>query len=194
MLGQPAVVAAQTIKDVANSGRADPSLSTDQEDQGRPDVSRPARRRSCSTGPTCTPRPDGRQDQRGDQDVFQNLGWAPYPAVYPSVPGQSSVGGANIGVSAYGPISGAATQAAICMTRSYWENQEAINEGLPPVTVTSYTNPAVIKAYPFAPVLLKQLEHATNRPETPLLLGCDAGDPADAASAAGSSRCRTSTA
>ena len=53
------------------------------------------------------------------------------------------------------------------MTRYYWQNQEAINEGLPPVTVASYHNPAVIKAYPFAAVLLKQLEHATNRPETP---------------------------
>ena len=53
------------------------------------------------------------------------------------------------------------------MTRYGWQNQEAINEGLPPVTIASYTNPAVVKQYPFAAILLKQLEHATNRPETP---------------------------
>ena len=100
--------------------------------------------------------------------VFQNLGWAPYPAIYPNVPGRSSVGGANIGVSKYGPNPALAEQAAICMTRPYWQNQEAINEGLPPVTINSYTNPAVVKAYPFASVLLNQLEHATTRPQTPL--------------------------
>ena len=35
VLGKPAVEAATIIKDVATSGRADPSLSTNQEDQGR---------------------------------------------------------------------------------------------------------------------------------------------------------------
>jgi multiple sugar transport system substrate-binding protein len=95
------------------------------------------------------------------------MGWAPYPSVYPGVPGKSSVGGANIGVSAYSKYPKQALAAALCMTRYYWQNQEAINEGLPPVTIASYHNPTVIKSYPFAAVLLKQLEHATNRPETP---------------------------
>ncbi len=168
VLGQPAVVAAQTIKDVATSGRADPSLSTDQEDQGRLSfeagkaafmVNWPyvyaAARTDAATSPVT-------------KHVFQNLGWAPYPAVYPNVPGRSSVGGANIGVSVYGPRPDLAEQAALCMTRPYWQNQEAINEGLPPVTINSYTNPAVVKAYPFASVLFKQLQHATTRPQTPL--------------------------
>ena len=99
--------------------------------------------------------------------VWQNMGWAPYPSVYPGVPGKSSVGGANIGISAYSKYPKQALAAALCMTRYYWQNQEAINEGLPPVTIASYHNPTVIKSYPFAAVLLKQLEHATNRPETP---------------------------
>jgi len=168
VLGKPAVVAAQTIKDVATSGRADPSLSTDQEDQGRlsfeagkaafmvnwPYVYAAARTDAANSAVT--------------KHVFQNMAWAPYPAIYPNVPGRSSVGGANIGVSVYGPRPDLAEQAAICMTRPKWQNQEAINEGLPPVTINSYANPAVVKAYPFASVLLKQLEHATTRPQTPL--------------------------
>jgi trehalose/maltose transport system substrate-binding protein len=167
VLGHPAVVAAQTIRDVATSGRADPSLSTNQEDQGRlafeagkaafmlnwPYVYAAARTDAKTSTVT--------------KHVFENLGWAPYPSVYPGVPGKSSVGGANIGVSAYTPYPKQALAAALCMTRYYWENQEAINEGLPPVTIASYTNPSVVKQYPFAAVLLKQLEHATNRPETP---------------------------
>jgi multiple sugar transport system substrate-binding protein len=167
VLGHPAVVAAQTIKDVADSGRADPSLSTDQEDQGRlafeaghaafmlnwPYVYAAGRTDGATSAVT--------------KHVFENMGWAPYPSVYPGVPGKSSVGGANIGVSAYTKYPSQAIAAALCMTRYYWQNQEAINEGLPPVTIASYHNPAVIKSYPFAAVLLKQLQHATNRPETP---------------------------
>jgi multiple sugar transport system substrate-binding protein len=167
VLGKPAVVAATIIKDVATSGRADPSLSTDQEDQGR---------LAFEAGTAAfmlnwpyvyaAGRTDGATNATA-KHVWENMGWAPYPSVYPGVPGKSSVGGANIGVSAYSKYPRQALAAALCMTRHYWENQEAINEGLPPVTIASYTNPAVVKSYPFAAVLLKQLENATNRPETP---------------------------
>jgi multiple sugar transport system substrate-binding protein len=166
-LGPAAVEAAQIIKDVATSGRADPSLSTDQEDQGRltfeagkaafmlnwPYVYAAARTDAKTSAVT--------------KKVFENLGVTRYPEVYPGHPSHVTVGGANIGVSNYGPHPAESVQAAICMTRLYWENQEAINEGLPPVTIASYSNPAVIKAYPFAKLLLSQLSNATNRPETP---------------------------
>jgi multiple sugar transport system substrate-binding protein len=168
ILGKPAIVAAQTIKDVADSGRADPSLSTDQEDQGR--LSFEAGKAAFMVNWPYV-YAAGRTDSKlsaTTKHVFENMGWAPYPAVYAGVPGRSSVGGANIGVSAYGPRPDLAIQAAVCMTRPNWQNQEAINEGLPPVTIASYTNPQVVKAYPFAAVLLKQLEHATTRPQTPL--------------------------
>ena len=168
ILGKPAIVAAQTIKDVADSGRADPSLSTDQEDQGR--LSFEAGKAAFMVNWPYV-YAAGRTDAKlsaTTKHVFENMGWAPYPSVYAGVPGRSSVGGANIGVSAYGPRPDLAIQAAVCMTRPYWQNQEAINEGLPPVTIDSYANPQVVKAYPFASVLLKQLEHATTRPQTPL--------------------------
>jgi multiple sugar transport system substrate-binding protein len=168
ILGKPAIVAAQTIKDVADSGRADPSLSTDQEDQGR--LSFEAGKAAFMVNWPYV-YAAGRTDSKlsaTTKHVFENMGWAPYPSVYAGVPGRSSVGGANIGVSAYGPRPDLAIQAAVCMTRPQWQNQEAINEGLPPVTIDSYTNPQVVKAYPFASVLLKQLEHATTRPQTPL--------------------------
>jgi multiple sugar transport system substrate-binding protein len=168
VLGKPAVVAAQTIRDVATSGRADPSLSTDQEDQGRLTFEAGKAAFMVNWPYVYAAARTDAADSPVTKHVFQNMGWAPYPAVYSNVPGRSSVGGANIGVSVYGPRPDLAEQAAICMTRPHWQNQEAINEGLPPVTIDSYTNPAVVKAYPFASVLLKQLEHATTRPQTPL--------------------------
>jgi len=167
VLGQPAVVAATILKDVATSGRADPSLAANQENQG--DLAFQAGRAAFmlnwpyvyAAGRTAA------ATSATAKKVQDNTGWAPYPSVYPGVPGKSSVGGANIGVSAYTLYPKQALAAALCMTRYYWENQEAINEGLPPVTIASYHNPTVIKSYPFAAVLLKQLENATNRPETP---------------------------
>lgn len=167
VLGRPAVVAAQIIKDVATSGRADPSLSTNQEDQGRLAFEAGKAAFMLNWPYVYAAGRTDAQTSAVTKQVFKNMGWAPYPAVYPNVPGKSSVGGANIGVSAYTPYPKQAIAAALCMTRYYWQNQEAINEGLPPVTIASYTNPAVVKQYPFAAILLKQLQNATNRPETP---------------------------
>jgi multiple sugar transport system substrate-binding protein len=99
--------------------------------------------------------------------VFQNLGWARYPAVDPGKPSRVSIGGANIGVSNYGKHPDLAIQAALCMTRRNWQDAEAINEGLPPVLNASYDDPKVRKAYPFADLLRGQLENAVTRPATP---------------------------
>jgi multiple sugar transport system substrate-binding protein len=168
VLNQTAVVAAQIIKDVADSGRADPSLSTDQEDQGRLTFEAGKAAFMLNWPYVYAAARTDAQTSAVTKKVYANLGWARYPEVYPGHPSRVSVGGANIGISAYGPNPALATQAAICMTRFNWQNQEAINEGLPPVTTASYHVPAVRKAYPFADLLLAQLKDATTRPETPL--------------------------
>jgi multiple sugar transport system substrate-binding protein len=166
-LDQTAVRAAQIIKDVATSGRADPSLSTNQEDQGRlafeagrgafmlnwPYVYA-AGRASAATGDV-------------PKKVFENLGWARWPAVDADKPSRVSIGGANIGISNFGRHPELATQAALCMTSRKWQDQEAIREGLPPVMNASYDDPEVRKAYPFADLLREQLKDSVPRPETP---------------------------
>lgn len=166
-LDQTAVRAAQIIKDVATSGRADPALSTNQEDQGRlafeagrgafmlnwPYVYAAARA-AAETGSV-------------QKKVFENMGWARWPAVDPDKPSRVSIGGANIGISNYGKHPDLATEAALCMTSRKWQDQEAIVEGLPPVMNASYDAPEVRKAYPFADLLREQLKDSVPRPETP---------------------------
>jgi multiple sugar transport system substrate-binding protein len=166
-LNQTAVQAAQIIKDVATSGRTDPSLSTDQEDQGRlafeagkaafmlnwPFVYAAAKADGATSSVT--------------KKVSQNMGWAPYPRVDANKPSRVSIGGANIGISVYGKHPELATQAALCMTRPKWQAQEAIVEGLPPVINSAYDDPTVRKSYPFADLLRRQLKTAVPRPETP---------------------------
>jgi multiple sugar transport system substrate-binding protein len=166
-LNQAAVQAAQIIKDVATSGRSDPALSTDQEDQGR--LAFEAGKAAFMLNwpyVYAAARADG-ETSPVTKKVFQNMGWAPYPAVDPNKPSRVSIGGANIGVSVFGKHPELATQAALCMTRPKWQAQEAIVEGLPPVINSAYDNPTVRKAYPFADLLRQQLKTAVPRPETP---------------------------
>jgi multiple sugar transport system substrate-binding protein len=166
-LDQTAVQAAQIIKDVATSGRADPSLSTNQEDQTRlaweagrgafmlnwPYVYASART-AAETSPV-------------SKKVFENMGYARWPGVDPGKPSRVSIGGANIGISVYGKRPDLATQAALCLTSRKYQDEEAITEGLPPVMNASYDDPKVRKAYPFADLLREQLKDAVPRPETP---------------------------
>jgi multiple sugar transport system substrate-binding protein len=166
-LDAASVKAAAIIKNVAASGRADPALSTNQEDQARlafeagrgafelnwPYVYASARA-DAKTNPTT-------------KKVYENMGWARWPGVEPGKPSRVSIGGANLGISVYGKHPDLATQAALCITARKWQDQEAINEGLPPVMNASYDDPEVRKAYPFADLLREQLKDAVPRPETP---------------------------
>lgn len=166
-LNQTAVRAAQIIKDVATSGRADPSLSTNQEDQSR--LAFEAGRGAFMLNWPFVYATSRAAAETNDvsRKVFENLGWARWPAVDADKPSRVSIGGANIGISNYGRHPDLATAAALCMTSRKWQDQEAIAEGLPPVMNAAYDAPEVRKAYPFADLLREQLRDSVPRPETP---------------------------
>ena len=161
------VKAAQIIKDVATSGRSDASLSTAQEDQARlafeadkgafllnwPYVYAAART-DAETNPVT-------------KKVFENMGYARWPGVNKGEPSKVSIGGANLGIPKTGQNPELSTQAALCMTSQKWQEQEAINEGLPPVTNATYDNAKVREVYPFADLLREQLKDSVVRPATP---------------------------
>jgi multiple sugar transport system substrate-binding protein len=166
-LNPAAVKAAKIIKDVATSGRADPSLSTAQEDQGRlafeadkgafllnwPYVWAAAHA-DAKTNPVT-------------KKVADNMAYAPYPQVKEGEPSHVSIGGANLGIPKSGKNPKLATEAALCMTQEKYQKQEAIKEGLPPVMNKVYDDAAVRKVYPFADLLRDQLKTSVVRPFTP---------------------------
>jgi multiple sugar transport system substrate-binding protein len=166
-LDQTAVRAAQIIKEVATSGRADPSLSTNQEDQSRLAFEAGHGAFLLNWPYVYAAGRDSAKNGGVAKKVFDNLGWAAWPGVDPGKPSRVSIGGANIGVSNYGTHPDLATAAALCMTSRKWQDQEAIGEGLPPVVNASYDAPEVRKAYPFADLLREQLKTSVPRPETP---------------------------
>jgi multiple sugar transport system substrate-binding protein len=166
-LGPPAIKAAQIIKAVVDSGRADPSLSTFQEDQGRLAFEAGKAAFELNWPYVYASAAADAKTSAVTKKVYQNMGYALYPRVYPNKPARVSIGGANIGISIYGRNPAWSTQAAICMTSFKWQNQEAINDGLPPVMNSSYDDPAVRKVYPFADLIRTELKDAVTRPETP---------------------------
>lgn len=167
VLDQSAVKAAQIIKDVATSGRADPSLSTNQEDQGRL-AFEAGRGAFMMNWPFvyASARTDA-ENSPVTKKVFENMGFARWPGVDKGKPSRVTIGGANIGISNYGRHPEVATKAALCMTDRKVQDAEAITEGLPPVVNSSYDDAKVRKAYPFADLLREQLKDAVPRPETP---------------------------
>jgi multiple sugar transport system substrate-binding protein len=166
-LGAPAVKAAQIIHDVATSGRSDPSLSTAQEDPTRLAF-------EAGHGAFLLNWPyvwaAGHADAKTNKEtakVVANMGYAAYPSVDPNQPSHVSIGGANLGIPKSGKNPELATKAALCMTQKKWQEQEAINEGLPPVMNSVYDDAAVRKVYPFADLLRAQLKTSVVRPFTP---------------------------
>jgi multiple sugar transport system substrate-binding protein len=167
VLGEPAVKAAQIIKEVATEGISDPSLSTMQEDPSRfafyaekgafllnwPYVYAGAR--------------DAGKTDPVAKKVYENMGYARWPGVNKGEPSKVSIGGANLGIPKTGRNPELATQAALCMTSKKWQAQEAINDGLPPVMNSVYDDPEVRKVYPFADLMREQLKDAVVRPPTP---------------------------
>src|SRR3954471_9094880 len=127
-LNQAAVKAAQIIHDVATSGRADPSLSTSQEDQGRLAFEADKGAFLLNWPYVWAAAHADAKLNKTTAKVVQNMGYAPYPRVNPNETTRVSIGGANLGIPKSGKDPELATQSALCMTQKKWQEQEAIHE------------------------------------------------------------------
>jgi multiple sugar transport system substrate-binding protein len=80
----------------------------------------------------------------------------------------SVLGGYNLGISSYSRNPGAALSFINFATAAAAQKKFFITSSLPAVITRVYTEPAVIKAQPFAPPLLKAVESGIPRPVSPL--------------------------
>jgi multiple sugar transport system substrate-binding protein len=170
--GQPAlddsaVKAAQIISDVAKSGRASPTLSTDQEDQARFAFEEGKGAFMLNWPFVYATTRAAAEASDVAKNVFDNLGWARWPGVEGGGPSRVSLGGGNYGISNFGPDPELATEAALCMTQRSQQDEAAVNEGEPPVMNASYDDATVRESYPFADLLREQLTDSVPRPVTP---------------------------
>jgi multiple sugar transport system substrate-binding protein len=82
-------------------------------------------------------------------------------------PGSSSLGGANLAVSAFSKHKATALAFIQYLTSLPEEKQLLIDTGLPPVWTSLYSDPAMDRMFPYLPVVKKAILSAKPRPEIP---------------------------
>jgi len=160
-LGPPARQAATIIHDLANSPAADPSLSNDQEDQGRLAFESGTAAFEINY-PFVWP-----SAQQLAPKIAKVMGYAPFPRVNASIPPHVTIGGINLAVSSHSQHPAAAFAAIICMANRSHQLTDAVKGGLPPTIAALYDDPALAKAYPFHQLIKQQLQTYGIRPKTP---------------------------
>jgi multiple sugar transport system substrate-binding protein len=85
----------------------------------------------------------------------------------PHGPGSSSLGGANLAISAFSRHQRSALAFIRFLTSLPSERRVLIDGSLPPVWTSLYTSPAMLRRFPYLPVLEKAILSAKPRPEIP---------------------------
>ena len=81
-----------------------------------------------------------------------------------SGPGSSTLGGANLAISAYAPHPATALAFIKFLTSMSSERQVLLSSALPPVWTALYSQPSLIRRFPFLPVLKQAILTARPRP------------------------------
>jgi ABC-type glycerol-3-phosphate transport system substrate-binding protein len=160
-LGPPAVRAAAIMRDLATSPAADPSLSNQMEDQNRLAMESGVAAFELNY-PFVYP-----SMKADNPQLFKQFRWAPYPAVDAGRPSRPTIGGIDLAISAYSRHPALAQEAALCLRNRDNQMTAALTGGLPPTLRALYSDPKLIASYPFAADILRALQTASVRPQTP---------------------------
>ncbi len=153
--------AADIMHRLATSPAADPSLSNEMEDQNR--LAFEAGNAAFELNyPFVYP-----SAQKNAPAIAKNMAWAPWPAVTATGTSHVTIGGINLGISAFSRHPDQAFEAATCLRNTGNQRYAAIKGGLPPTIEALYADPALRPSYPFADTILETLRNASIRPSTP---------------------------
>jgi multiple sugar transport system substrate-binding protein len=160
-IGQPVAEAAKVMRDLADSPGADPILTNAQEDQSRLEFEKGVAAFEVNY-PFVYP-----SAQADTPKLAKVMAWAPFPSVNPGQPAKVTIGGINLGVSAFTAHPAAAFSAVQCLVGSKYQMTDAIKGGLPPTLSALYDSPELQKAYPFKALIKQELANPGIRPQTP---------------------------
>jgi multiple sugar transport system substrate-binding protein len=161
VLGAPAVTAATIMRDVAISKGADPSLNVSMEGPGQVAFQNGTAAFMINYPFVWS------ATQAGNPTVFKNMGYAAFPEVASGIIPRVSIGGYNLGISAFSTHKDLAFQAVQCLIQPSNQSRNAIKGGLAPVAASIYDEPSFAKAYPFHQLIKQQLQNYGIRPQTP---------------------------
>jgi multiple sugar transport system substrate-binding protein len=105
--------------------------------------------------------------QKGAPELAKKVAWERYPGVEAGTPSRVTIGGYNLGVSAYSRHPQESFDAALCLRDAEHQKFSAINDGVPPTIESVYADPEMAKAYPMKEEILAELKDPAIRPLTP---------------------------
>jgi multiple sugar transport system substrate-binding protein len=159
--GKAWTTALTTMKKLATSVAADPSLPVQMEDTNRLAM-------EGGTAAFELNYPFVYPSMKADKpDLFKHFKWALYPGLVPGQPARVTIGGIDLAVSKYSPHPDLAFQAALCLRDKPNQLLAATEGGLPPTLESLYSDPALFPDYPFHAEILTSLQNASVRPQTP---------------------------
>jgi multiple sugar transport system substrate-binding protein len=161
VLGASALKAAEIMKELATSKGADPSLNVSMEGPGQVAFQNGTAAFMINYPFVWS------ATMAGNPKVFKDMGYAYFPQVTPGIAPKVSIGGYNLGISAFSKPPNLAFQAVQCLTQVKNQSRDAIKGGLAPVAASIYDQPAFEKAYPFHQLIKQQLQTYGLRPQTP---------------------------
>jgi len=158
---KPTQAALKVMRDVATAPGHDPSLSNNTEDEAR--IAFQSGHAAFQVNyPFVYPAAKDEVPK-----IFANMGVALWPRVDPNEPAHVTLGGFNLGVGKFGDHRNLAFEAARCLEEPDHQVAYATKDGLPPITESLYQDPRIIKAYPFADLLLETFKEGSARPVSP---------------------------
>jgi multiple sugar transport system substrate-binding protein len=159
-LGEPARKALQVVHDVATKA-ADPSLSNQKEDETR--LAFQEGKAAFMVNYSFV-YPSAKEEA---PKIYKNMAWAPWPSLREGEPAHVTIGGYNLGVSAFTKHPDEAFAAAECLRKPENQRNIALKAGLPPTLASLYDDPKIKKANPFIGDVRQSLQEASIRPATP---------------------------
>lgn len=157
--------AAEVIKELVDSGAAQPDLSVANE--------------GTVLGPMFAPGSPGtfmvnwtfvyKNYEGSNPDQLDQLGWARYPQTVEGEESRPPIGGIQVGVGAYSENKEYAQEAAMCITSPESQEALAVNNGLFPARGSVYEVPALAEAYPkdLLTLFRESIDSAGPRPQSP---------------------------
>ena len=115
------------------------------------------------------------EDGSLDQEVFDDVGWAQYPAVEEGTPGAAPLGGGKLAVGAFSDHQDEAFEAISCIRETQKQSEYYITDGLPPATRAAFDDPKVQQEAPYSDAILDSLDVAKSRPISPYYNGITGG-------------------
>jgi multiple sugar transport system substrate-binding protein len=159
----PTLNALRIMAKFGNAKSADPSLSSQKEDQNRLAFETGAAAFQINYPFIYA------SAKENNPELYKQIGWAPYPSVNAADSGKKApIGGFNWGVGGYTKHPDEAFAAAACMRDEENQRDFAVKGGLPPTLSALYDDPSFVKSYPFATLVRQQLQDGAVRPQTPL--------------------------